>query len=206
MSPAPDGFLARWSRAKRSGGEEPETEGAGPPAEATVPAPAEERSDAEILQELGLSDPDSLQPGDDFSAFLREAVPEHLRRRALRRLWRSNPVLANLDGLNDYDTDFTGDSVGPGLLQTAYKVGRGFVLDEDVPAETPPVERADTAEVETPESDVQIDEVFENSAEPWTEDSVMQDSDRVRARKRMRFRFQTSAEAAAVTEDFLDNE
>ena len=37
--------------------------------------------------------------GDDFSGFMARNVPDHLRRRALRKLWVSNPVLANLDGL-----------------------------------------------------------------------------------------------------------
>lgn len=68
-----------------------------------------------------------MGPGDDFRAFLQTAVPDHLRRRALRRLWVSNPVLANLDGLNDYDGDFTGGSVAQGMLKTAYQVGRGIV-------------------------------------------------------------------------------
>ena len=30
-------------------------------------------------------------------------MPEHLKQAALRKLWLSNPVFANLDGLNDYD-------------------------------------------------------------------------------------------------------
>ncbi|MFU8777406.1 MAG: DUF3306 domain-containing protein, partial [Roseovarius sp.] len=61
-------------------------------------AELDEKTDAELCEELGLPDPDDLQMGDDFRAFLDKAVPERLRRRALRRLWVSNPVLANLDG------------------------------------------------------------------------------------------------------------
>ena len=83
------------------------------------------RTDAEILQELGLKDPDELVAGDDFAAFMRSAVPERLRRRALRVLWRSNPVLANLDGLLDHGDDFSdAATVVPGL-KTAYQVGKG---------------------------------------------------------------------------------
>jgi hypothetical protein len=40
---------------------------------------------------------------------MREGVPEALRNRALRKLWLSDPVLANLDGLNDYDEDFVAE-------------------------------------------------------------------------------------------------
>lgn len=85
------------------------------------------RSDDEILAELGLPDPDTMGQGDDFAAFLRSAVPERLRRRALRRLWRSNPVLANLDGLIDHGEDFTDKAVVvPGMV-SAYQVGRGMM-------------------------------------------------------------------------------
>ncbi len=87
----------------------------------------EARSDDEILQELGLPDPDTLEPGDDFGAFMARAVPERIRRRALRRLWRSNAALANLDGLLDYGEDYTDSATVIEGLQTAYQVGRGMV-------------------------------------------------------------------------------
>jgi len=87
----------------------------------------EARSDDEILQELGLPDPDTLKPGDDFGAFMARAVPERIRRRALRRLWRSNAALANLDGLLDYGEDYTDSATVIEGLQTAYQVGRGMV-------------------------------------------------------------------------------
>ena len=89
------------------------------------------KSDAETLAALNLPDPDDLAPGDDFAAFLRAAVPEHLRRRALRRLWLSDPVLANLDDLLDYGEDYTR---APGALEsvrTVYRVGRGMLGDAD---------------------------------------------------------------------------
>jgi hypothetical protein len=95
--------------------------------DAETQAALEARDDAEILAELDLPDPDALQPGDDIRGFLSKAVPERLRRRALRRLWRLNPVLANLDGLNDYDTDFTDSALPGGKLQTAYQVGKGML-------------------------------------------------------------------------------
>jgi len=54
-------------------------------------------------------------------------VPERLRRRALRQLWRLNPVLANLDGLNDYDGDFTNAATDAPGVKTAYQVGKGLL-------------------------------------------------------------------------------
>ncbi len=85
-----------------------------------------ERSDAEILAELNLPDPDSLGLGDDFKAFLGEAVPARIRTRALRRLWTSNPVLANLDGLVDHGEDFSDAAMAVPGIQTAYQVGKGM--------------------------------------------------------------------------------
>lgn len=90
-------------------------------------AELQDLSDEQLLEKLDLPDPDTLEPGDDFTAFLRDAVPEHLRRRALRRLWRSNPVLANLDGLNDYDGDYTNAATDAPGLKTAYRVGKGLL-------------------------------------------------------------------------------
>lgn len=86
-----------------------------------------EKPDAEVLEELGLPDPDSLKMGDDFKAFMSKAVPEHLRKRALRKLWRSNPVLACVDGLNDYDDDYLTGSTGQGPIKTTYQVGKGML-------------------------------------------------------------------------------
>lgn len=90
-------------------------------------AALEEKSDAEILEELGLPDPDTLEPGADFRAFMANAVPDRIRRRALRRLWLSNPALANLDGLLDYGEDFTDGATVVENLQTAYQVGKGML-------------------------------------------------------------------------------
>ena len=85
-----------------------------------------EKTDEEILEELGLPDPDGLEPGDDFRGFLNTLVPERLRRRALRRLWRINPVLANLDGLVDYAEDFTDAATVLEAMTSTYEVGRGM--------------------------------------------------------------------------------
>lgn len=94
-------------------------------------AAAEERfegkSDAEILSELDLPDPDSMREGDDFSVFLSKAIPDRLRRRALRKLWTTNPVLANVDMLVDYGEDFTDAATVVENIQTAYQVGKGML-------------------------------------------------------------------------------
>jgi len=115
-------FASRWARRKRAVAEEAASETAAPASEPGIEEP-EERA----LERLGLPDPDTLAAGDDFAAFMQKGVPAALRRRALRRLWTSNPVLANLDGLNDYDDDYAAAALSPDVVATAYKVGRGFV-------------------------------------------------------------------------------
>ena len=90
-------------------------------------AKLEEKTDEEVLDELGLPDPDSLEPGQDISGFMQKAVPERLRQRALRQLWRLNPALANLDGLCDYNDDFTNAATDAPGVATAYKVGKGLL-------------------------------------------------------------------------------
>ncbi|MEM7239441.1 MAG: DUF3306 domain-containing protein, partial [Pseudomonadota bacterium] len=125
-----DGFLNRWSRRKLQQADETAAEG--------TPAPklaedeggdtlAEARDEGEILEELDLPDPDTLSAGDDFSGFMAKAVPERLRNRALRKLWLTNPVLANLDELVDYGDDFTDAATVIENLQTVYRVGHGMI-------------------------------------------------------------------------------
>lgn len=128
-----DEFLSRWSRLKRTSSEHtaPSEQAVSPDAAAQVDADAADKTDDEILEELGLPDPDALDGGDDFSAFMSSAVPTRLRNRALRRLWGTNPVLANLDELLDYGEDYTDAATVVENMQTAYQVGRGWLKDPD---------------------------------------------------------------------------
>ena len=96
-------------------------------AEADVLQAAEqaEKTDTELLAEFNLPDPDTLKAGDDFSVFMAKSVPTHLRQRALRKLWVSNPVLACLDDLVDYADDYTQASART-CFETSYQVGKGL--------------------------------------------------------------------------------
>ena len=87
----------------------------------------EEKSDAELLAEHNLPDPDALTAEDDFSGFMAKTVPERLRQRALRKLWRLNPALANVDGLVDYGEDFTDAAMVIENLASTYQVGKGML-------------------------------------------------------------------------------
>lgn len=144
-----------------------------------------EKSDEEVLRELELPDPDSLAEGDDFSVFLKRTVPERIRLRALRRLWTTNPVLANLDGLIDYGEDFTDATTVIENLQTAYRVGEGMTRhvsamaeqaltptedEEGVPNESGTEDSPDVPDIEADEKPDnlprnQIEPEFENREE-----------------------------------------
>lgn len=109
-----------WSRRKADVAKEAAAE-----AEVDV-QPDPEKSDEEILASFDLPNPETIQLGDDIKGFMSKAVPDHLRRKALRRLWRLNPVLANVDGLVDYGDDFTDSATVIEGMQTAYQVGKGM--------------------------------------------------------------------------------
>jgi hypothetical protein len=193
-----DGFLSRWSRRKRAPEpaqerDEHAAEEAPAEPEAQPEEPHAPRSDAKFLEALGLKDPASLGPGDDFRGFMQKAVPEHLRRQALRRLWTSNPVLANLDGLNDYDGDFTGGGVASGTLKTAYEVGRGVVRGVAKVSETE--QSAEKAPAEEPPDALELLESREVSGgeEPAAEYLANTEPTPADTRRRMRFRFDDEA-------------
>ncbi|MGI9569242.1 MAG: DUF3306 domain-containing protein [Desulfobulbia bacterium] len=118
-----------WSRRKAAVREEEKREEAELEAEKSIETATalEELTDEEICQELDLPDPDELEEGDDIKPFLQTVVPERLRRRALRRLWKLNPTLANLDGLVDYGEDFTDSATVFEGIQTTYQVGKGML-------------------------------------------------------------------------------
>lgn len=123
--------FARWSRRKLTSRTAPNEQ---PPAEPETPALAVDGApppEDEVFDESTLADPETLNAGDDFTAYLGKNISSGLKRRALRRLWTTNPVLANLDGLNDYDDDYTTIGTPSGLLKTAYKAGRGYLSDPE---------------------------------------------------------------------------
>lgn len=122
----------RWARKKSEASRKveptaPATTVAEPSTEEQELAVNESLTEQEVLEKYGLPDPDAIELGTDITGFMRKEIPELLRRRALRSLWRSNPVLAVLDGLNDYDEDFTNAGTAVGGVKTLYKVGQGLI-------------------------------------------------------------------------------
>ncbi|NOR62588.1 MAG: DUF3306 domain-containing protein [Rhodobacteraceae bacterium] len=151
-----------------------------------------EKPEAEVLAELELPNPDDMQAGDDFSAFMKETVPAALRNRALRTLWRSDPVLANVDMLVDYGDDFTGKNDPVRIIKTIYRVGKGMLPDkEDIEDEE--VEAAEDA----------VDDVVEVAEFETAKSAPLPAPEAPAAplppRRRMRFEFEAS-ETPASTE------
>lgn len=157
------GFLARWSQRKDSariaetatprekrGGAAPALPDEAPEDQLPALITGDERPLTEEEQELvdGLPDIETLDAESDFTPFMQSKVPEFLRRRALQALWRTNPVLANVDGLVDYGGDFTDSAMVIEGMQTAYRVGKGFMTDEEL-GEIPEEEDAGADDLES---------------------------------------------------------
>lgn len=170
-----------------------------------------DKTDAELCEDLGLPDPDAMQSGDDFSAFMSKAVPDRLRRRALRRLWLSNPVLANVDGLVDYGEDFTDSATVIENLQTAYQVGRGMTAhveemarqaEAEAEAEGAGAEQTPETEEPIPDApDVAVADADDRACETsdpyvWTHADPSATETDLPPRRRMRFAFDETGVSA----------
>ena len=143
-----DGFARRWSRLKQASREEEGTaepeadlvtdEGSDKQNELAVNEAEATPPDVEEIKEEDLPDIESLDAESDFTPFMQAGVPENLQRLALRKLWNSNPILANIDGLNDYDEDFKAAmDIGIAYIDKARAAGAKFVGEhEDDPDET----------------------------------------------------------------------
>ncbi len=149
MTSGEDGFLSRWARRKQQVREEDEREAAvAPSSEVEVPAaseaalptepdrdqrdtPPDEETRQQWIEELEAIDIDTLNYDNDFTVFMKSWVPGALRQRALRKLWTTNPALAVLDGLNDYDLDYTDKAMRAGTVVSSYMPGKGYASLEE---------------------------------------------------------------------------
>ncbi|MEO9875299.1 MAG: DUF3306 domain-containing protein [Anderseniella sp.] len=151
MNSREDGFLSRWAKRKADVRETEERETAlapqpgpddnlapvsdgQPPAinEDTRDVPPDDETRQRWIEELEAVDIDTLTYDNDFTIFMKSWVPGPLRQRALRKLWTTNPALAVLDGLNDYDLDYTDAAMQAGKVVSSYVPGRGYAALEEV--------------------------------------------------------------------------
>lgn len=85
----------------------------------------------------GLPPVESLDKDSDFTPFLQSGIPDFIKRKALRVLWRSDPFFNFRDGMNDYDEDYRLIHSMLGEVSSNYKVGRGHLSDEELRKMTP---------------------------------------------------------------------
>lgn len=146
------GFLGRWSRLKQQAraerasgraGLDPGDKATGDPrpgadaasAGSAVDDPAPDAKPAQTEADFADFDFATLDASSDYTRFMGANVPDAIRQKALMRLWTSEPQFAGLDPLHDYHGDYTDAAVAVKEgLQTAYRVGRGFLSDEEVAA------------------------------------------------------------------------
>ncbi len=109
-----------------------------------------------------LPDIETLDRDSDYRPFLKRTVAPALRRGALRKLWRSDPLFGRLDGLNDYDEDFASlHREGTEILDAARKAGKRLVSgptstpEEPESAEEKGADETETEVVETEQDDQQ---------------------------------------------------
>lgn len=148
MNEKDERFLARWSRRKLAANDrdtanertaapeaDPHFRGAVRGRENGGPE-GRDQQPTEPLTEADFADVDfeALTMESDYSRFLAPNVPDSIKYKALRKLWSSNPCFAQIDPFQDYAHDFTDAAcaVPAGALKTAYRVGKGFLSDEEV--------------------------------------------------------------------------
>jgi len=141
-------FLKRWSRRKIEAKDGPDAADPKSAADAdaralddrsspeTPPAPADEPQEKRELTEADFADVDfeALDYNSDYSRFTAPGVPEAIKNKALQKLWASDAVFTTPDPFQDYLHDYTDAAVAvpPGTLKTAYRIGKGFLTDEEV--------------------------------------------------------------------------
>ena len=207
--------LQRWARKKAEAGKQVQVEPPPLPATESGPTPEEQElainealPEQELLEKYGLPDPESIELGTDITGFMRKEIPELLRRKALRALWRSNPVLAVLDGLNDYDEDFTDAGLTVKGAKSLYKVGQGMIdktkkLDRQIdglaeergesPAQVPSTSVVPPKVADKPETGALVETDTASGREPLVAGTVESEPDQPdedqtpRFRPRMRF-------------------
>ena len=178
----PEGRFSRWSRLKTEAleNEPPQIdETLSKFTSENLPVRAEDAelptSNSEETAEGEESDPapelpdiETLEKDSDYTPFLAEGVPEAIKKLALRKLWASDPVLANIDGLNDYDEDFT--------IIEAIKtfVSEGVEKLKEAEDKIPKVETNEDTNKEDQKSSEEDIEKIEEEREDDLSDSVLQ--------------------------------
>lgn len=148
-----EGFLSRWSRRKRAveeGAPVEEPQAAPPPAPAEPAAPTPIEPEEPAFDLAALPSIESLTAESDFAAFLHKAVPEGLRRAALRKAWALDPAIRDFVGLADYAWDYNAPDGVPGAALNLTGDVKGMVARIFAAADGAAPEASPAEAVETP--------------------------------------------------------
>ena len=124
-------FLSRW--AQRKAGKQAEVdvlEEVAQTEQVDATGETEEEaalSDEELCARYELPDPENCTDPEQLDGFFDGQVPDRLRQLAMRRLWRLNPLFRFADEMVEYGEDFTDAATVIPNMQTAYKVGKGYM-------------------------------------------------------------------------------
>ena len=124
-------FLSRW--AQRKAGKQAEVDVLEEVAQTEqVDATGETKeeaalSDEELCARYELPDPENCTDSEQLDGFFDGQIPDRLRQLAMRRLWRLNPLFRFADEMVEYGEDFTDAATVIPNMQTAYKVGKGYM-------------------------------------------------------------------------------
>ncbi len=177
-----ESFLAHRARLKA----ERQRSASAPPAAPAAADEATETSEAAAPPARQLTDADmppveSLTAESDFSQFLAEGVSDALRQAALRKLFHL-PQFNVLDGLNDYDDDYTKfEKLGEVLTYHQRRMQAREAAEREAeagPQDTSPRQRADTAPTSpsTP-GEAETDETVAHPASEAVDGAVEDDGD-----------------------------
>ena len=112
-----------------------------------------EKANREAAEAIDL---ETLDETSDYTVFMKKGVPAALKRQAMSALWRSNPVLANVDGLVEYGEDYANPDLIMKTFKSAWQAGRGYVEHQERLAreaaakETPKTPPEDPEEIDDP--------------------------------------------------------
>ena len=137
-------------------------------------------SDQELCARYELPDPQACTEAEQLDGFFEGRIPDRLRQLAMRRMWRLNPLFRFADEMVEYGEDFTDAATVIPNMQTAYKVGKGYldkILAEQKEAEELAAQAAQESAQESAEEVAEgrgeqdpADELAE-SAEPASEET-----------------------------------
>jgi len=141
---AQEGFISRWSKKKGNNKSDVKSltekenvnkvtntesdDKALVPSEITDESEYDELNDEELLEKFNLPNPEKIKKEKGLDLFFKDGIPDRLRQIALRKVWKLNPIIRFADAeINDYHEDFTDAATVIEGMETAYKVGRGYL-------------------------------------------------------------------------------